>query len=137
MVVNQKPTGRASSVPVGLAWGLGGATSTMVIGTALLALLIDKEKMPYDQIGYGIMAVMILSSWIGASVTWRKIKRRRLMVCLTSGVVYYAALLMLTALFFGGQYRAVGETGLLILCGSMLSAFGGIIRKTKVRQRKI
>ena len=137
MVVNRKPTGRASSVPAGLAWGLVAAMIMTVSGTALLALMIHREKTPFDRLGYGIMVTIILSSFVGAILSSGKIKRRRLVMCLASGVSYYAMLLILTALFFGAQYRAVGETGLLILCGSMLAAFGGIIPKSKAHQRKI
>jgi len=42
-----------------------------------------------------------------------------------SGIIYFATLLVITALFFGAQYSAVGETSLLVLCGSILAALTG------------
>ena len=39
-------------------------------------------------------------------------------MCLLTGVCYYLALLAMTALFFGGQYSALGVTALAVLAGS-------------------
>ena len=50
---------------------------------------------------------------------------------LDSGV-YFIVQLVMTGLFFGGKYSGVGETGLLIFCGSMLGVF---IKQPENRRR--
>lgn len=142
MTVNIKPTGRASSMPAGLAWGGLVALGGTLLGTAFAAKLIDAGRMSWNASGYAVMIILVLSAWIGATTAAGMVKRQRLMVCLSSGVVYFSILMILTGLFFGGQYSGVGETALLILCGSMFGILGRYpgktrrnVRKTRVRNR--
>lgn len=114
-------SGKASSIPAGLAWG--GATSlimTLVLA-AILAWLVIGEKIQQSQMGYGIMAILTASSFLGAKTAFARIQRRRMMVCAGAGCVYLGILLSITALFFGGQYSGVGETAVMILCGCALA----------------
>lgn len=110
-------SGRASSIPAGLA--LGGAVSVgvTILFAAIMAKLLVSESMTWENAGYGIMVLLIASSFAGAEVAYRKIKRQKLMICMLSGLVYFAILLSITALFFGGQYEAVGVTMGLITAG--------------------
>lgn len=64
------------------------------------------------------MVLLIVSSFAGAMISFGRIKRQRMLVCIVSGVIYFAILMSITALFFGGQYSAVGTTALLVLAGS-------------------
>lgn len=95
---------------------------TLVL-SAVLAKLVDMEKIPQDKIGYGIMVLLLVCAFAGANVSCSKIKRQYLIVSAISAVIYFAMLLCITALFFGGQYSGVGVTAILILCGSLLAAF--------------
>lgn len=123
MTINKKVTGTASSIPAGLAWGALISTAVTLAGAAVTAKLIDGEIIGWDQTGYAVLVILLLSAWIGAMVAAGKIKRRRIVVCLASGVAYMLILLCATALFFGGKYSGVGETALLILCGSIVAVF--------------
>lgn len=67
------------------------------------------------------MIILTAASWIGAAIAVSKIKRKKGIVCLLSGICIYGILLAITALFFGGQYDGAGETALLIGCGSVLA----------------
>ena len=126
---NIKQTGTASSIPKGLlVSGIVGLLTTLA-GSALTALLISTEKMDETYIGYGVMVIILISSYLSSIVAWIKIKHRRIMVCALAGCVYFCILLSITALFFGGQFSAVGETALLILCGSMLAVIHKPIQK--------
>ena len=136
MVINRKPTGRASSVPAGLAYGWVAFMTVLFAGIAGLASLINGEKISMTHMGYGIMAVLMVGAWSGAMISNRRIKRNKMIVCLSEGVICFITLLLITALFFGAKYSAVGETGLLIFCGSMMPCFGGRRRKTKAGQGK-
>lgn len=120
MLTNQKATGRAVSMPKGLLAGAVMSVLSTVLWVAVLAKLLDAEMIEWDQIGYGIMGVLLFSSVMGALGSSSKIKRQKLIVCVLSGVIYFSVLMALTALFFGGQYEAVGVTALLIL-GSSIS----------------
>lgn len=117
MVVNQKVTGRASSMAGGLA--VGGSTSLAVTlaGSVLCAVLVSREMIAETAIGYCALAILLMASFVGTSVAVGKIKHRRLYVCVLSGVIYYAALLALTALFFGGQYQGMRVTAMAVSTG--------------------
>ena len=137
MAVNRN-TGRAMSLPAGLAVGAG-CSLAMTLGlTAVLAKLVEAETIPVEKIGYGIMVLLVTSSFAGAMVSFGRIKRQRLLVCGVSGVIYFAVLMSVTALFFGGQYSAVGVTALLVLAGSAAAALLGLrqgrgAKRTKIR----
>ena len=129
MRVNRKPTGRADSVPVGLGWGLLTSVVITLSGCLLTAHLINREILSWDHSGYGVMVILLLSAWAGAAVTAAKIKRRKAVMCIGAGTAYFLLLMAMTALFFGGRYSGVGETGLMIFCGSMLGILTGIREK--------
>ena len=135
MMVNTRPTGRAMTLPGGLAVGLGVSVFVTIAATLILTKLVIGERMQMQNIGYGILILLIAASFLGAMVAQGRVKHRRLLVCILSGVVYYCVLLGSTALFFGGQYSAVGVTGLLVLAGSgaaaLLEAGKGSGRKTR------
>ena len=134
MTVNRKPTGIAVSIPVGVAWGAVAAIGTTLGGAALTAKLIDGQVLDWNHSGYAVLIILLASAWAGALVSAGRIKRQRTIICLASGVVYFMLLLISTALFFGGQYSGVGETALLIFCGSVLglfTKFGGKTRRNR------
>ena len=137
MVANKKITGTAASMPKGLAISGGISTLITLIGCAVIALMTDKEILAEKNIGYGIMLILILASYAGSISAWNLIKHRRVLVCTAAGAVYFVVLLSITALFFGGQYTAVMETSMLVLCGSTL----GILsvshpKRTKIRPNR-
>lgn len=135
MVINRKPTGRASSMPAGLIAGaLCGLVGTLLF-SAILAKLVDSEIIPQDKVGYGIMVLLLICAFLGANEACRRTKRQYLIVCAISAGVYFLILLSITALFFGGQYSGIGVTAILILCGSILSAFTRS-RKGEGRKRR-
>ena len=135
MVINRKPTGRASSMPAGLIVGaLCGLVGTLLF-SAILAKLVDSEIIPQDKVGYGIMVLLLICAFLGANEACRRIKRQYLIVCAISAGVYFLILLSITALFFGGQYSGIGVTAILILCGSILAAFTRS-RKGEGRKRR-
>lgn len=121
MSKHQKITGRASSVPAGLA--SGAAVSVMTTGglTVLMAMLLEQESITWEMAGYGILIMIMLSAFLGALTACTRIRRQRLLVSVMSGGLYFAILLSVTALFFGGQYQAVGVTALLIAGGCTCS----------------
>ena len=136
MTVNQKVTGTAVTMPVGIGIGCGVSMALTILGAGLVAKLIDMEVLQENAIGYGAMMVILLASISGASVAVRKIKKRILQVSAMVGLFYYAMLLAITALFFGGKYQGMGVTALMILAGcGVVVLIAGREKKTK-RYRK-
>lgn len=135
-MTESKYTGRAVSMPSGLFTGVLNSVVSTLIGTAIIATLTAKEIIHETQIGYGIMILLIVASWIGSYISWKKIKRQKLIVCFLSGGLYYCILLLFTLLFFGGQYDGAGETALLIICGSTLSVLVNLRSTNTIKRRR-
>ena len=135
MTVNRKVTGTAVSVPVGLTGGMLIALGITIFGSAICGYLIFKEALGENTVGYCSMAILTISSFAGAAFSAGRIKRRRLLMCGLSGVIYYALLLATTALFFGGQYQGMGVTALMVSCGCGLAVLMGMGQGRRPRRR--
>lgn len=124
MIHSRKPTGRSMSMPAGFAIGTCVSLCMTFFLSIFLAKMVSTERMEWENIGYGIMAILFTTSIIGAKSTCMMIKRQKLVICIVSGVLYWVGLLLITALFFGGQYSGVGVTGAIILCGCGIVCIG-------------
>ena len=133
MVVNRKVTGRASSVPAGLATGTMTGFLIALLLSALAAYLVSCEMLSMNKIGYSAMIVLILSSCIGAWIAGKRIKKMPLQMAVASGLLFYIMLLSMTALCFGGQYGAMGSTLLFVMIGS---GAGGVLASGTAIKRK-
>lgn len=129
MTINRKVTGKALSLPRGLLLGNGVSVAFTLLLSAVLAKLVSTERMQWEQIGYGIMALLFISSVTGTIVAVNTIKRQLLIVCASAGALYWISLLAITALFFGGQYHGVLATGATILAGCGTVCLLGLRRK--------
>ena len=125
MVINQKVTGKAASIPGGLV--IGGTISLLItlIAAACIAKMLDMGIVAWEHTGYWVLAMLLSASFAGARIAYGRIKRQRMLVSLLSGILYTLIMLSITALFFGGQYEAVGVTILIILAGSISSGILG------------
>lgn len=139
MVKTGKATGRAMSIPGGLAVGAAISLGLTLLLALLIAKLVDAETLPHSSIGYCVLVLLLVASFSGAAAAQGRVKHRRAMVCMLSGLVYMLLLLSMTALFFGGQYTGVGVTALLVFAGAGCAALtsaqpgrrGGVRRKRK------
>ena len=131
MTVNHRPTGVAKSIPVGLAYGWLAETICMLLCCVVLSVLILGGKLKWEMSGYGIMVMLLVCSYIGASVSFNMVGHRKLMICLLSGGLYILTIIGIMTLFFGAQYSAVGTSSLLILGGSLTSALVHSAEKKK------
>ncbi len=132
MVMNRKVTGRAMSMPVGIAVGMAVSLLVTLAGALVLGWLIDNETMGINSIGYGAMIILLSASFLGALTAKTRIKHRALVVCLISGAGYYLSLLAITALFFGGQYQGMGVTFGLVLAGAVTAGLLSIKKKKSI-----
>lgn len=136
-----RSSGKASSVPGGLAIAVFVSMITTVVSSALIANALNQETITWTQAGYWIMGMLFIASLIGAKCAFAAIKRQRMVVSMMSGVLYWGILLCITALFFGGKFGAVWETAGLVGAGSAVAALlslprtGKNQRKTRMRYR--
>lgn len=133
----QKYTGRTMSLPGGLAVGMAVSLGITAVSIGSLAKLVDSEIMAWERVGYGIMAMLLAASFLGALTAYHKIKRQRLLICLLAGGTFFCLLLAMTALFFGGQYEGVGTTLLLITAGSGAAGLLGLRQGRGDKHRRI
>lgn len=115
-------SGRAASVPAGLGMSLMATIIITASATALIAIMLSRKTIEWANIGYWIMTVLLLASFLGGKVAINAIKTQKYLVSLMSGILYWMFLLCITALLFGGHYNSVLETGLLIVAGSTAAA---------------
>ena len=135
-MVNQKVTGTAVTMPMGIGIGCGVSMLLTILGSGLVAKLISMEALQENAIGYGAMMIILLSSISGAGIAVNRVKKRMLQVAALVGGLYYVMLLGATALFFGGQYQGMGVTALLILAGCGVAVLIAGREKKSKRYRK-
>lgn len=134
MVVNQKPTGTAKSMPIGLAYGWVASVGITALLCALLAILVLNGKIGWETVGYGAMVMIAGSAYAGAAVSCWTIKHRKLIVCLLSGAIYLCTLIGATALLFGGVQGSILVTVMLIAGGTTAAALVHSAEKKSTRQ---
>ena len=117
MTHNHKAMGRALSMPASFAIGVCISLGLTLMLSAILAKLISTEKVEWERVGYWIMAILLTASAIGTKATCLMAKRRKAICCLFAGALYWLGLLIIAALFYGGQYTGIGVSGIIILCG--------------------
>ena len=113
---------KAESIPSGLALGAGVSLVLTIALAALIVKLVQTETLQQNQIGYAVMVLLLISSFLGATIARGRVNNRRAMVCMLSGMIYFLILVSITALFFGGQYEGFGATALVVLGGAGTAA---------------
>ena len=69
MLMNRKPTGRAASMPVGLACGAAASLSITLFASAMIAKMVETENLVESGVGYGIMMTLMTASFFGALIS--------------------------------------------------------------------
>ena len=126
-------TQRTTSLPAGIAAGVFTAMITTLCASALTAKMLQYQWLDEEKIGYGAMLILFITAWIGAVVSYSRIKQHKIIISLIFALSYFALLLGITVLFFEGRMSGVGETVLLIMGGSFLTVF----LKTTAGKKKI
>ena len=118
MTTNKKVFGKAGSMPLGLAAGTAvGLLITIVFAVAMTQLVLG-GKLEEEAMGYGAMMAIPVSAAMAALVSFAIVKRRRMQVCMLTGMAYLLSLVAINVLFFGGQFQGLVVTIMLILLGS-------------------
>lgn len=117
-----KTTGRAKSMPIGIGIGVVTGMAIILVLLAILSKLVLLNILREENTGYGIMASLIVSPFIGATVAMKLVKRRKMLVAFATGAGMFCIMIALTALLFGGMYDGVPVTTALFASGSLLAA---------------
>ena len=115
-----KRSGRAMSMPAGIAVGIAVSVGVILISTAILSWLVLGGHIREESIGYGVMVILVLSSCTGCLCAWKGIGHRRLLVTGICAIGLFAALMIL-GLAFGGVRHGIGTTGIMIGLGGGIS----------------
>ena len=103
---------------------LSSITATIVLA-AIIAFLMNTEKITDTSIGYSGMGILLGASFAGAITAEKRFNGNRLLAGLLSGVVYFLILIGVTTLFFEGGCHGVWANALMILCGSGIAVIFG------------
>ncbi len=114
MVRNHKVTGTALPMAAGLALGAAVALGILFVLALAIAWMALSGKMPIGAVGYGVMTAHLLAVCAGCLVAGNGIKRRKWLVSLLVGCIYFLCLIGCTAMFFGGQYDGFGATAIVV-----------------------
>lgn len=137
MTVSTKQTGKACSVPGGLA-ASGIVSMAVTMGTSIvIAHFLNCEKITWEQAGYWIMGMLFAASFLGGKTAIMAMKHQRILVSFMAGLLYWGILLCITALFFRGDFSAVWVTAGIILagCGSAALITGSKGKKNRKKVR--
>ena len=140
MVTQHRVTGRAASLPSGLAAGAAVSMVVTILVCSLGAWLISSEILAQEYIGYCAIGALLMASILGGMTAMKRTKRKRLPVSLMNGGIYYFMLIALTILFFDGSFRGMGVTLAVVLIGSLIAvlpADGHKKRNLGQRHKKI
>ena len=128
--------GRAMTIPGGLAYSAAVSLTMTILLSGILAIGLEKSIISWDRSGYAVMIILFFVTVTGGFISAKRIKHQILAVCTASGIIYFAILLSITALFFGGQYGAVGETAAIITAGTGTAAVICLKKASSRHKRK-
>ncbi len=136
MINRIKYTGRASSIPGGIAMAAAVSMTTTVVLSAIIANFLNNEKLTWEQAGYWIMGMLYFASFAGTKFAVAVVKRQKFAISIMTGALNWGVLLCITALLFGGNFGAVWVTFGIIVAGSCSAAMLTFGQKKKFKRRR-
>ena len=133
MAKQQKPFSDGGELGTALASGVVASMLSAVILCGVLAYLVASERISENSIGYGVMAILFVSSLLGGCISKYRERNRGILCCVVSGIMFLFVLVGVTALFFDGEFRGVIPNTSMILCGSAVAA---ILYKPSLRKSR-
>ena len=110
----KKVTGTAPSLLRAVACGITASCVCAILWAAVLAKLLDGEVIKMETVGYWAMAAHVTAVLAGGLFAAGRAGHRRVLAIGLTGAGYYICLLLVNALFFGGQFSGLGVTFLLV-----------------------
>ena len=100
----RKAKGKSTTAVGAMAKGVLWAVLLTLAGAVTLGKLVDRQILQMESVGYGAMAVLGVSAWVAASSAIKGMYGNRYLNAAIGSGVYFAVLLLVNALFFGGEY---------------------------------
>ena len=138
MIALKKGTNAAKSksAPWSIALGATVSLSITLSAAAIVAALIQSNKLSPEVIGYAVMIILIVSSLAGSMVAGKRSVTKKMIICVLTAACYFVALLCITAMFFGGTYKGISVTALVVASGSIAAGLIPIQQGSGVKTRK-
>ena len=93
------------------------------VGASLaVAILVDREILPMEKVGYGSMVILLICGYLLARKSGTGKGRGQLIGTAVSVGTYYLLLLLVNGMFFGGEFRGFGVTLVVLLIGATLGS---------------
>lgn len=96
----------------------------MLVLTGILALLVCRELISEGSIPYGVLGILLVSSFFGG-IAAKKTGDCKLLFCGISAAAFFLILLGILLLFFDGGPVGMLQKGLLVLAGNGAAALAG------------
>lgn len=130
--------GKSVSLPAGIGIGVGTSLLASVTAVAVLAALVNAEKLNIGSITVVTALVHLISSFLGGWLATLLTKQKRLVTALSTAAGYLLVMIGMTALIFDGQYQGIGLALLMVFIGSGAVILLGMRgNKGRIRKHKI
>ena len=113
----------------GIIVGVLTALAVSLIFSLVFTWLILGGKIGENSMKFSGMITMVAASFSGAAISVKLIEKQRFLIGAIVSLFYIAILLMITALFFEGQYQNIIANIVLVLVGSALACVMPIGKK--------
>lgn len=110
---------KAKNIWLELSIASGLSMITTIIGTLTIAWLIIKRTISTDLANTWVKGTLFSAAFIGAYTSTRRIQRKKLLVGITSSLVYLAILLTLNYRICNGRNNTFFATAIMVLSGTI------------------
>ena len=111
----KRATGTAPALTRCVMTGVLSACGWAILCAAVIAKLLDEEVITMDSLGYCAMAAHVSAVVIGALTAKSGAGHMAGAAMGIAGAGYYLCLLLVNLLFFGGRYKGLGTTLVLVV----------------------
>jgi len=115
------------------AFGAAVSLITSVGCAAICAAAISYDIIHQRDIGYCAVFIILISSMCAGLISAGSDRDKRMYIGMLASILYAVELLLITMLFFGGEYQGIPITVIVIVTGYVLSI---MVSKKGMKQRK-
>lgn len=120
--MKRKQIKKGSGMTAGICMGAVISMITTLIGSMVIAKMIDMGLLTVESTQYPILAMAALSAWLGTNISIRKTKNGKWIVCMLCQAVYLVGLMITTILFYDGLFDAQVKTIIAVAVGGIMGA---------------
>ena len=135
--MKRKQIKKGSGMTAGICMGAVISMITTLIGSMVIAKMIDMGLLTVESTHYPILAMAALSAWLGTNISIRKTKNRKWIVCMLCQAVYLVGLMITTILFYDGLFDAQVKTIIAVAVGGIMGAVMKERGRTPQIKRKV